>query len=258
MKNKLDFLVIAPEYSGAREVFDLLNENLKSRLTPNISENLAILNPESAGTTGQKHLGVLELSNLEELDDYRIFHLLKPDGQIRLLLRDPIQRAYAAYREKKQDGLEHSSFIEAIKWDNAPAEVGLGTANTNYVIAGKYSSPIKSLIKNSSEYKPQFIRYETLKNSSFQLLMEIKESLQLKLKSPTEEIAHKLHKQKVAGRRSGILSYFLGSNDNLEAETAKYIYYTYYKRDIEELESLLGVNLATWKYRGRAIQAVQI
>lgn len=256
MENKLDCLIIAPEYSGSREVFDLLKQNLKSKTVPEILDNEAILNLES-GNFEQKRLGVFEMKNLEELCDLNISTQLKPGGQIYLLLRDPVKRAFAAYKKNKQDGIEHSGFMEAIKWDNAPAEVGLGITSSVYILTGKYSTAIKNLIENVGEYEFQIIRYETLKNSSFQILVEIKESLDLEFKFSSEEIADNLSKQKVAGRRIGILSYFSKSNSELEQDTAKYIYYTYFKRDIEELESLLDVNLSSWKFKGKTMQGVK-
>ncbi|WP_081209328.1 hypothetical protein [Salegentibacter sediminis] len=257
MVNKFDCIIIAPEYSGAREIFNLLQQNLKSMTPPDILDNRAILRLESRVFT-QKSLGIFEVKNLEELCDLNIFSHLKSGGQIYLLLRNPVHRAFAAYKKNKEDKIEHTGFMEAIKWDNAPDEVGIGSTKTGYILAGKYLQTIKNLIKNSSEHKLQIIRYETLKNSSYQILMEIKESLELEFKFSSEKIEHNLSRQKVAGKRIGILSYFSKSNSELEKDTAKYIYYTYFKRDIEELESLLDVNLSSWKFKAKTMQAIKI
>ncbi|HSP12995.1 MAG TPA: sulfotransferase domain-containing protein [Salegentibacter sp.] len=253
MKSRFDCLVIASRYSGAREVFDLLKQNIVSNAAPDIHPEKAILELKSAREGENFRLGIFEFESLEELQKIDITGFLSPKAKVYLMLRNPVWRSYASYRKNKEEGKERSSFIEAVKWDSSPPEVGLGPQNTCYISAGKYSKGIKSLQLQTQGYEFHILEYEELRRAPFKILQELKESLGLQFKITPEVIALNLSKQKVAGRRLGIFKSFRHNSAELDEETAKYIYYTYFKRDIEEVEKLLSTSFTSWKFAEKAL-----
>ncbi|SFN90914.1 sulfotransferase domain-containing protein [Salegentibacter flavus] len=258
MKNKFDCLVIASQYSGAREVFDLLKQNIITGTAPEIHQNKAILECKSAKEGENLRIGIFEFESLEELCKTDISEYLLLQAKIYLMLRNPVWRSFASYRKNREEGKERSSFIEAVKWDSSPPEVGLGPQNTRYIIAGKYSEGIRSLLKQTDEHELQILEYEELRRAPFKILQELKESLGLQFRVSSEEIALNLSKQKVAGRRLGIFRSFRHNPAELDEETAKYIYYTYFKRDIEEAEALLSTSFTSWKFAEKALDGSYI
>ncbi|WP_081209757.1 hypothetical protein [Salegentibacter sediminis] len=252
MKSKFDCLVIASQYSGAREVFDLLKQNIKTGTAPEILQNKAILECKSVEETENLRVGIFEFESLEELRQTDISEYLLPQARVYLMLRNPVWRGFAAYRKNREEGTERSSFIEAVKWDSSPPEVGLGPQNTSYIIAGKYSEGIRSLLQQTEEHRLQILEFEELRRAPFEILLELKESLGLQFKLSPEEISLNLGKQKVAGRRLGIFRTLRQNPAELDEETAKYIYYTYFKRDIEEVEELLSSSFNSWKFTEKA------
>ncbi|MGY5850625.1 sulfotransferase domain-containing protein [Salegentibacter sp. F14] len=253
MKDKFDCLVIASKYSGAREVFDLLKQNLSIRSAPEILQNSAFLECNSYEEGEKIRLGIFEFESLEEICKINIADYLLPRAKVYLMLRNPVWRSFACYRKNKEEGKELSSFIEAVKWDSSPPEVGLGPQKTSYISAGKYSDGIKSLLEQTEKHELKILQYEELRRSPFKVLMDLKESLRLQFKHSTEEIALKLSKQKVAGKRIGLFKSFRQNPAELDEETAKYIYYTYFKRDIERLEDLLSSNFTSWKFTEKTL-----
>ena len=253
MKNKFDCLVIASQYSGAKEVFDLLKQNVESLAAPEILQNKAILNCKSANDSAGIQVGIHEFESLEELREIRLSEYLRPQAKVFLMLRNPVWRSFASYRKNRENGMERSSFIEAVKWDSSPPEAGLGPQNTNYILAGKYSEGIKSLLKQMEMQELQILEFEELRRSPFKILQQLQEKLGFKYRISPEEIALNLSKQKVAGRRLGIFSSFRRNPAELDEETAKYIYYTYFKRDIEEVEELLSTSFNSWKFADKAL-----
>ncbi|WP_332037428.1 hypothetical protein [Salegentibacter sp.] len=258
MKSKFDCLIIASQYSGAREVFDLLKENLITDTAPTILQNKAILKCKSAEETKNLKVGIFEFESLEELGQTDISECLLPQASVYLMLRNPVWRSFAAYRKNREEGTERSSFIEAVKWDSSPPEVGLGPQNTSYIIAGKYSEGIRSLLQQTQEHRLQILEFEELRRAPFDILLELKESLGLQFKHSPEEISLNLSKQKVAGRRLGIFRALRQNPAELDEETAKYVYYTYFKRDIEEVEELLSTSFTSWKFAGKALDGSYI
>ncbi|HSP11408.1 MAG TPA: hypothetical protein VLO29_02695, partial [Salegentibacter sp.] len=65
MKSRFDCLVIASQYSGAREVFDLLKQNIVSNAAPDIHQDKAILEFKSAREGENFRLGIFEFESLE-------------------------------------------------------------------------------------------------------------------------------------------------------------------------------------------------
>ena len=253
MKNKFECLVLASKYSGAREVFDVFKQNLITGIAPEILQNKAILECKSAKKDENLRVGIFEFESLKELRKIDISDYLLPQAKVYLMLRNPVWRSFASYRKNREEGKERSSFIEAVKWDSSPPEVGLGPQNTSYIIAGKYSEGIKSLLIQTEKHELHILEFEVLRRAPFKILQELKESIGLQFRVSPEEIALNLSKQKVAGRRLGIFRSFRHNPAELDEETAKYIYYTYFKRDIEELEKLLSTSFTSWKFEEKAL-----
>lgn len=249
MEKKLDCLVIASEYSGAREIFDLLRLNFESTPIPGFYGNKAI---QFKSGNKDLRLGILEPGNIEELHDQNISGYLNPEGKIYLILRNPVWRSYAAYKQNYKEGKESYSFFDAIKWESNPEEIRLGASNTNYIFSSKYFKGIKNLLDNSGIKKLSILLYEDMKHYPFEILLNFKDNLFLEFNTSTEIIAHNLGKKQIARKRIGILKYISDNPIKLKEETAKYIYYTYFKKDIDELEQLLNINLSSWKFTEKA------
>lgn len=258
MKSKFDCLVIASQYSGAKEVFDLLRENAVMASAPEIFQDKAILECKTSNEAENLRIGVFEFESLERLQEIDVSEYLAPEARVYLMLRNPVWRSFAAYRRNREEGTERSSFIEAVKWDSSPPEVGLGPQNTSYIIAGKYSEGIRSLLQQTRAQQFQILEFEELRRTPYKILLELQESLQFRFKNSPQVIALNLNKQKVAGRRLGIFRSFRNNPAELDEETAKYIYYTYFKRDIEELENLLSTSFSSWKFADKSLDGSYI
>lgn len=258
MKSRFDCLIIASQYSGAREVFDLLKQNVKITAAPEILPNKAILECETSKENENLRIVIIEFESLQEIQKIDITSYLLPQAKVCLVLRNPVWRSFASYQKNKEEGKERSSFIEAVKWDSSPPEVGLGPQNTCYISAGKYSEGIKSLLRQTEEHDFQIMQYEELRRAPFKILLELQENLGLQFRASREEIALNLSKQKMAGRRLGIFRSFRRNPAELDEETAKYIYYTYFKRDIEKVEELLSTSFSSWKFAEKALDGSYI
>ncbi len=99
-------------------------------------------------------------------------HERVPDARILVILRDPVQRAYAQYLMDFNEGVTDLSFLNALKSDWTSAEKGWGVSQL-YVELGLYHDQIQRYLQLFSPERVRIIFLESLKRDPLRVMESI-------------------------------------------------------------------------------------
>lgn len=192
------------------------------------------------------------------------------DIPIIFILRNPIERAYSAYNNLVRDGRETLTFKQALNAENYRVDNRYDMM-WHYTAVSKYYEPIKHFLKEFKNVK--IIIFEEFISNKESTLRDIFSFLGVEnISIDTSVVYSKSGKPKskfvayVLGRNNSIGNYirnflfkvfkreflekisrfFVSDKDSLPTEMKKQLYKEF-ETDIENLESLISINLSNWK-----------
>lgn len=212
-----------------------------------------------------------------QLDTRNLQRIIKEFGRevkILFVIRDPVRRAFAHYQDSRRGGVENLSFLEAVKnepsWHKNPwphrdyltEEIGhYEKNNLGYIHRSKYLETVKFLYENFAPGNIKVILYEDLVSNEKGTMHAVLDFLNLP-KAPgmfsQTSVMLRIRQFKSLLRNTGgfsreLVYQLLYKNWSMSEEEGTYVYYTYFKKEIDELEALLDISLDHWKrnYQGK-------
>ena len=162
---------------------------------------------------------------------FPLIQSVNPYVKLILILRNPITRAYSAWKLNKKNKIEKRSFIDAVNYE---LKHKINTPNTFYTISKKYLQ--RGLYAN---YIKELYRWFPKQN----VLILIMENLSINTKDEYNKIFKFLNIS-----TNNNINYSIEHKSNDRSEINKEIYnklIKYYEEDIKELEKILNKNI-TW------------
>jgi len=102
----------------------------------------------------------------------RNIHAVRPDAQIIVMLRDPVERAHSHYQMDLQTGKEERPLLQALKSDYSSRRKGWGITHL-YVDAGLYAGQIERYVEVFGRERILVVLFEELKNDPRSTLLKV-------------------------------------------------------------------------------------
>ena len=213
-------------------------------------------------------------------------HAVQPDARIIVILRDPVQRAYAQYLMDFNEGVLDLPFVEALQRDWTRPDKGWGISHL-YVELGRYTAQIMRYQQQFGAGQVHVCLLEDLKKTPLAVLEDIADFLEIDrgpLHDMDLETVHNVHRlprgnwarQLASGHISRYIGEHLfprtwgefvwrnvflreGRKPPMDAEARSFLQ-AIYTPEIERLEQLLGRPLPelriSWKFSEPAGQSL--
>jgi|GEM_PF-6610429 len=265
----LDFICIGAKHAGLNELENLLRRHnsiyMPSQTNTGFFESNHCLEPKSLELYKKKFkdrkagklTGTLEADvHLNNANINRITQVFGAQVKFLFVIRNPIDRAFHHYLNSYRNGAEKLDFMEAIKSENhwlknTDTNNGLllnayGNSSEDlngYIYSGDYFKTLDFLYKNYSKELVKIVDFENLKNLNKPIIDSICEFLGLPFQ---EGLLPPKVKPKLFSRLRPYRSY-LNKPVALDENVRSYLYYTYFKSNIDKTEKLLNRSLSHWR-----------
>jgi hypothetical protein len=191
-----------------------------------------------------------------------------PDAKIIIVLRNPVQRTYSHWKMNVASGVENIDIpvVQAIKKDYNSINKGYCQSHL-YIELGQYSHQIKRYTDIFPKNNIKILFFDDLKNDADAFMSDIykflniaqidigtseKENVSVMIKFQIlKNINNKFGIPELIPKKMKIFLKKLFTTtifQKLTAEDKSSIYFNYFKKDVEQIEDLLNLNLSSWKY----------
>lgn len=157
-----------------------------------------------------------------------------PKVKLILLLRNPYTRCFSHWNMRKQKGVKHGSFIEALKNEDLfIQEPEKRTFLIEYIARSLYAKQIEAILELFPKEQLLLVNSESLLNEPNVALRKITDFIGV---SPFEQVEQKLiHKR---------------DYDSRVTEESYDIMKTHFEPDLDKLQSYVDWDVSEWRYTG--------
>jgi len=244
-KNTLvDFFIVGAQKSGTRALASFLKQSPEVGLSkagrpePRYFDtlNVKIENPDYSRYHAHFTHDSLSRITGDSTPSYIFYpqaipaiHRYNPDAKIICILRDPTERAYSQWNMQVGMGKESRSFIEALKNEATYCRKNELHRNYSYVRRGLYHRQILHVFDVFPRDQCLILRNEELRHNHYKTMNDVFRFLNVKqVEIPAQEIVHSRRYPPPPASADRALKRF-------------------FRKDIEDLEKLLGWDCSAWK-----------
>jgi len=201
--------------------------------------------------------GVIEPNlHLKKKNIERISKVFGDEVKILFIVRDPADRAYSHYLASCRSGFEKLSFMDAIKseshWLKNPSQYEgapinfyghLDKNHFGYIYRSNYYKPLKTLYTSYANDQIKVMNYEDIERGDEEVLSSLFSFLGIEY---SKSLLANSKQSCIATKLKALKNYF-NKPDKLSEEARSYLYYTYFKSNIDKTENLLDRSFKDWK-----------